>query len=318
MCYFQDHYPRLPLDTNPLSFGPFPRLARLSLTGFAIMEIGWDFPGWIQALEGGPRLQSLKISNFTFRSEMSDSPDGLERNTLQFFVSMLSRINPTRLHLVAMSLSPDSTPRTIPRTYNLSDVYIHFEASSGPFLVDFLSWTQGGIHQSSTITGTETIPHFDTALFGKTLTLHTIPDSASLRAILENFWGETLVFDNCDGFDNTLIQWLFQPNGIQREERANFAAKMLNYIRINSCTNFTSNALRRLVEVRHTASRKNEAALGTIVAMNIDVLNVTGTAPILEPNDQSWFTMNPDVVEVTWYREEPDSYSMYMFDNIQD
>lgn len=99
------------LSTTVSLFGPFPQLARLSLTGFAIMEMGWDFPGWIKALEDGPRLHNLKLSNFMFSTENSDDAmDEPRQNTVRFFVSMLSRINPRRLHLVDMSLSSDSTP----------------------------------------------------------------------------------------------------------------------------------------------------------------------------------------------------------------
>lgn len=284
------------------------------------MEMGWDFPGWIKALEDGPRLHNLKISNFTFSTEISDDPmDEPGQNTVKFFVSMLSRMNPMKLHLVGMSLSSDSTPRIIPGNYNLSDISIHFQTSSGPLLADFLSWAPGRIHKSLRITGCETTPpHFDTPLCGETLTLHQMDDSSSLRAILANFRGATLALDSCAGFDNTLIKWLSQSDGIQGAEGAAFAAKSMNHMRIKNCTNFTSGALRHLVAVRHRAAhRANEAALPTKVK-NIDFLNVTGTAPVLKPKDQAWFVMNPVVTEVCWYREDPDGVSMYMFDNIED
>jgi hypothetical protein len=311
----------IPRYTTASLFGPFPKLARLSLTGFAIMEMGWDFPGWIKALEDGPRLHNLQISNFTFSTENSDDHmDEPGQDTVRFFVSMLSRINPIRLHLVGISHSSDSTPRIIPRSYNLSNVSIHFQTSSGPFLADFLSWTHGGIHKSLRITGCETIPpHFDTPLCGETLTIHHMADSSSLRAILANFWGATLVLDSCAGFDNTLIKWLSQPDGIQDAEGATFAAKAMNHIRVKNCTNFTSDALRRLVAVRHRAAyRGNEAAAPSTNVENIDFLNVTGTAPVLKPKDQAWFVMNPNVAEVCWYREEADGLTTHMFDNIED
>jgi len=312
---------KIPLDMTTSLFGPFPQLARLSLTGFAIMEMGWDFPGWIKALEDGPRLHNLKLSNFVFSTENSDDAmDEAGQNTVKFFVSMISRINPMRLHLVNMSLSSDSTPRNIPRGYNLTDVSIHFQTSSGPFLADFLSWTQGGIHKSLKVTGCETTsPHFDAPLLGETLTLHQMANSSSVRAILANFQGATLVLDSCAGFNDTLIEWLTRSDGIQGAEGDTFAAKSMDHIRIKNCTDFTSNALRHLVVVRHRgAYKQNEVVLPSTNVRNIDILNVTGTAPVLEPEDQVWFAMNPDVVEVCWYREERDGLSMYMFDNIED
>ena len=311
----------IPHYTTASLSGPFPALARLSLTGFAVMEMGWDFPGWIKALEDGPRLHNLKLSNFKFSTENSGDPmDEPGQNTVRFLVSMLSRIKPLRLHLVGMSLSSDSTPRSIPHGYNLSDVSIHFETSSGPFLSDFLSWTQGGIDKSLRITGCETIvPHFDTSLRGELLALGQIAESSSLRTILANFGGATLSLDSCAGFDNTLIKWLSQPDGIQGEEGATFAAKSMDHIRIKNCTNFTSDALRHLVAVRHSAVyRRDRAVPSSFNVKNIDFLNVTGTAPVLERKDQVWFLTHPDVAEVCWYREEPDGLTTYMFDNIED
>jgi hypothetical protein len=221
---------------------------------------------------------------------------------------------------VDMSLSSDSAPRNIPLGYNLTDVSIHFQTSSGPFLANFSSWIQGGIHKSLRVTGCETTsPHFDAPLLGETLTLHQIGNTNSLRAILANFRGETLVLDSCAGFDDTLMEWLSRSDGIQGAEGGTFAANSVDHIRIKNCTDFTSDALRRLVAVRHRAAyRENEAILPSTKVRNIDILNVTGTAPVLEPEDQVWFMMNPDVVEVCWYREEPDGLSMHMFDNIED
>ena len=247
--------------------------------------MGWDFPGWIKALENGPRLHNLNLlSNFMFSTQNSvDAMDEPGQNTVKFFVSMLSRINPRRLHLVNMSLSSYSTPRNIPRGYNLTDVSIHFQTSSGPFLTDFLSWTQGGIHKSLKVTGCETTsPHFDAPLLGETLTLHQMANSSSLRAILANSRGATPVLESCAGFNNTLIEWLSQSDGIQGAEGGTFAAKSMDHIRIKNCTDFTSDTLRRLVAVRHLAAcKENEAVLPSTNVRNIDILNVTGTAPVL-------------------------------------
>ena len=302
--------------TPSSSFGPFPQLTQLSLTGFAIIELGGDFPGWVRAFEGGRRLDSLKISNFIFSSEISDPIGELGQKTVQFFVSMLSRIQPNQLHLVGMSLSSDSTPRTITNTYDFSDTYFHFDTSSGPFLVEFLSWTQGRVYHSLEITKCGIIPtHLDIPLCGSRLTLRGISDSSSLRTILANFRGTTLTLEGCAGFDDTLIKWLSQPDGIQCPDGDAFAAKSMNHIRIRNCTDFSSDALRRLVAARHRAApRSNQVPTSTDVK-EIYCLDVIGLAPVLKPKDQVWFAMNPDVVEVCWYREEPDGLSTHMFDN---
>ena len=169
---------------------PFPPLQELSLTGSAIIDSGWNCPGWVQAFEDRPQLANLSISYFVFAGGTPTvHAEEVEQNTVRFFIFMLSRMNPRSLRLSDMSLSPDDqTPRNLPGVYDFSNSNITFEAVSGPFLADFLSWTRGGIDGSTTIKKCGAMPaHFSNPIHGH-LTLRNIPDQGHSYNSNEVFW----------------------------------------------------------------------------------------------------------------------------------
>ena len=93
-------------------------------------------------------------------------------------------------------------------------------------------------------------------------------------------------------FDDELLEWLTQPVVVSSDHvtgadpaagEATFAAKNLEAINILDCSNFSSPALRRLIETRH-----------------IEELCVNGNVPDLEPIEREWYMSQRDVVRVRW------------------
>ena len=111
-----------------------------------------------------------------------------------------------------------------------------------------------------------------------------------IRTILMKFFGTFITFSSCAGLDNALIDQLSRPDAIHGAVSPTFASESLDCILIANSNNFTSDSLRRLVQVRnHAASKRLLMDPTSIGISRIKSLFVLAECPVLDLEDKAWF-----------------------------
>ena len=275
-------------------------LGSLSMTVFAFMEIDQHLQGCVRDML--PDLHWLNLSNFSFPQpfDEDDTPANTQI-TVQWLISSLSRLGSAYLTLSNCSLNytpqNDNAPQ---QEYDLACNLIHFNTTSGSFIQAVLLLTGPYIPRLVTITNCLTpVPSIFRPLAAPLgmlcLTLNDIRTHTAMRAILLDFPGAQLTVKNCIWFDDELLEWLTQPvvvpsnhvaaatSAHPEAREATFAAKNLEAISILDCTNFSSPALRHLIETRH-----------------IEELCVDGNVPDIGQVEREWYVGQRNVVKVQW------------------
>jgi hypothetical protein len=296
------------LTTNAIPLG------WLSMTVFDFMEIDHHAygQGWVRDV--APDLHWLKLSNFSFPHPFAeDDTSANTQITVQRLISALSRLGSTVLTL--SNCSSNSTPQNDnapQQEYDLDCQLIHFDTTSGSFIRIFLLLTGRHIPRAVTITNCLTpVPSIfrpPAAPYVSCLKLNDIHTHTAMRMTLLDFPGDQLTVKNCTGFDDELLEWLTQPIVVPSDHvaaaagaeagEATFPAKNLEVINIFDCTNFSSQALRHLIETRH-----------------IQELCVHGNVPEIGKVEREWYIGQSDVVSVRWiFRDGP---KFRIFSNIK-
>jgi hypothetical protein len=240
-------------------------LGSLSMSVFAFMEIDQHCQGWVRDVV--PDLHWLQLSNFSFPQPNEDETPANTQITVQRLISALSRLGSAYLILSDCSLNYIPQNNDSPRQeYDLDCNLIHFDTTSGSFIQTVLLLTGPYIPHTVAITNCLTpVPNIFRPLAAPLgmlcLKLSDIHTHAAIRTILLDFPGDQLTVKNCTAFNDELLEWLTQP-GVAPSDRvtaatgaeageATFAAKNLKAISILDCSNFSSLALRHLIETRH-------------------------------------------------------------------
>ena len=238
----------------------------------------------------------VKLQSFMYEPKRPLSVDVLSKDTLELFISIISWIKPTHLHLHNLSLSYDTPKKEIPRTYSLYPDTVNLHNLSGPFLYEFVCWMNRNdiinqVRISDSTMSLQPIIHIPIA--GHFLKLCNIPTSVSMSTILGTFNTPTLHVTTCPGFDNTVVEWLTKKDAVPGPSGKTFAMETMEHLEILDCINFGSCDMRRLVQTRAFSNR----------VAPIEHLVVSGNSPVLSDSDMDWYKRNSDTVEVSWIRE---------------
>jgi hypothetical protein len=284
------------------------------------MHTAWEYPGWVDVV---PQLDHLKVATFSFMDQRPKSnANKPDKDTLELFISTISRIKATHLHLHNLSLSYDTPEKDIPRTYHLDPANMNLHNVSGPFLYEFVRWMDrheivGKVRISDSIMSPQ--PTIPVPIAGESLELYNIPTSASMVAILGMFNTSILQVSACPGFDDAVVRWLTQKDAVPGLSGKNFAMDTMERLEIVESINFGSYDMRRLVQTRaRAADERIQADPTSNGVVPIEYLLVSGDCPVLSVSDMDWYRKNSDIVEVSWIREWDGGNKMEIFDNFDD
>ncbi|KDR67615.1 hypothetical protein GALMADRAFT_257842 [Galerina marginata CBS 339.88] len=302
----------------------FPRLEKLSLTGFWFMHLALHKPKWLNEVEFN-YCPTIHVTRFAF----------LDRGffTLAMFVYYISKIGASQSFAFShLSLSydhKDAPGQLSDQPYEFSCEHMEFDSVSKGFLSHFYDIVNLHANESQTFRNCE-VPVVRQVHYGCELTLENIMDDngRSLRNILGAWSGIHINISSCPSFNDTLISWLgteveyayadSPPIGGQEEDDLilhysnrftfsrrgfrTFPAEGIEWLSVHDCSNFTSGTLREFIVARNNASipmTKNgllpkngldSSQKGFDVERgSMQSLYVTGKCPALGQDDAGWF-----------------------------
>ncbi|KDR84545.1 hypothetical protein GALMADRAFT_237443 [Galerina marginata CBS 339.88] len=290
--------------TQPPLAAAFPKLKRLSLTGFWFMYLSLvpDASSWFGQVQLAAS-SSLLISQFQF---LETGHYSLEN--FVFYLSKLVACDNFKLHDLGLSYTYNDSAQVFHPTHEILGS-LRFQLVSDNFLSHFFAI---GYKLSDRSLAFEScrIPKFKRCIYAQDLTLKNIVDDEkahSLRHILEAWVGADLTVDSCPSFNDSLLSWCQFSNDpvIYNYETGNaphygfktgFPARSLNYLNIKDCSNFTPMALYNLIALRTDVALEEESEEENLIVQ----LSVHGRVPVLSSEDMGWFREHGDYTQVRW------------------
>jgi hypothetical protein len=125
------------------------------------------------------------------------------------------------------------------------------------------------------------------SLFCQDLYLDAIDVDGHLPSLLQSWDGITVHFINCPGYDDDVLETL---GSVNRNDQSSFNASCLIEIISIGCSNFSIEALKRLVERRNrTVDYADPEWWKKVEAPELDTVMVEGYGSELSTGDRQWF-----------------------------
>ncbi|KAF8957759.1 hypothetical protein BDZ97DRAFT_1762642 [Flammula alnicola] len=226
----------------------FPALRRISLHGLAFMELWTLGRDWTSELKMHDDSFAVTISHFQFQKDR----DGVDHgNTFTNFMDLLMPIRfMTSTRFKNFSLSYRLRRKKLESRHNLDSSALYFDNVSSQFIAEFYRTVE--CSPESIQFSHCSIPQLSRGYDCWFLTLEHISgttntiDDGSLYNILSVWDGSALSVVSCAFFEIACLD-----ASTRRGQVSHFCA----YVSVRDCTNFTTDAMLRLVDARTDQSR---------------------------------------------------------------
>lgn len=256
-----------------------PLLKTMIVDGENFRYICQQRPEWTNYLDN---LTELTISHFVENEDMA--PHLLEISDVVDFLADLPTLNSLTFEDVDFDFIPSQPQNQFP----LSNVsYLEIKDLDGKLLTDLLYHCDWDNLDMVTITNCVLEDEHIFPLFCQHLCLDTIGVDGHLSSLLKSWNGITLDFTNCPGYDDAVLETL---GSVWPNDPSNFIVDSLMEIISTGCSNFSIEALKRLVEHRNrTVDYADPEWWKKINAPEIDSIIVEGYGSDLSNGDRRWF-----------------------------
>lgn len=235
-------------------------------------------PEWTDYLDN---LSELTVSHFVENEDIAVHP--LEISDVVGFLEDLPSLDTLAFEDVDFDFIP-SQPRN---QFPLSNVRcLEIKNLDGKLLNDLLYHCYWDNLDVVTITNCVLEDKLIFPLFCQHLYLDAIDVHGHLPSLLEWWNGTTVDFTNCPGYDDAVLETL----GSAKLRQSRFNASSLEEISSTGCSNFSIEALKRLVERRNrTVDYTDQEWWKKVEAPGLDSVTVKGHCSDLSTGDRHWF-----------------------------
>ena len=256
-----------------------PLLETMIVDGENFRYICQQRPEWTDDLDN---LSELTVSHFDENEDFA--AHFLEISDIVDFLADLPTLNSLTFEDVNFDFTPSQPPNQVP----LSNVsYLEIKDLDGKLLIDLLYHCDWDNLDMITITNCVLDDENIFPLFCQHLYLNAIGVDGHLSSLLQSWNGATVHFANCPGYDDVVLETL---GSVNPDDPSEFNASWLEGIISTGCSNFSIEALKRLVERRNrTVDYADPEWWKKVDAPKLDSIIVEGYGSDLSTGDREWF-----------------------------
>lgn len=256
-----------------------PLLKTMIVDGENFRYICQQRPEWTNYLDN---LGELTVSHFVENEDIAVHL--LEISDVVDFLVDLPRLHSLTFEDVDFDFFPSQPPNQFP----LSNVrYLEIKDLDGKLLTDLLYHCDWDNLEMVTITNCVLEDEHVFPLFCQDLYLDAIGVDRHLPSLLQSWNGTTVHFANCPGYDDAVLETL---SSVKFNDPSRYAVSGLSEIISTGCSNFSIEALKRLVERRNrTVDYADPEWWKKVEAPELYFIRVEGYGSDLSTGDRQWF-----------------------------
>lgn len=264
---------------SPLKQFSCPLLKTMIVDGENFRYICQQRPEWTNYLDN---LKELTVSHFVENEDIAVHP--LEIDDVVDFLEYLPKLYSLTFEDVDFDFFPSQPPNQFP----LSNVgCLELKDLDGKLLTDLLYHRDWDNLDIVMITNCDLEDEHIFPLFCQDLYLDTIDVDGHLPSLLQSWNGITVHFTDCPGYDDAVLETL---GSVNPNDSSRFNASWLKEITLTRCSNFSIEALKRLVERRNrTVDYADPEWWKKVEDTELDSIIVEGYGSDLSTADRQWF-----------------------------